>query len=279
LSGANLSYANLSGANLNQADLTGANLSYANLSGANLTNAKVDGVTWNNTTCPDGTNSGAPPGTCVPVPTTVTIGNTPPWTPSAGISGNFGVSGASTLPTPTYGQTVTVPLTDTRLQSFTFYLDLPPSLTFRGEVYAWTPGTTDPNNQYAMGSATGSALWESDPMQTASFGNNCTSMHAVTFNTGGIQLTGNTQYVLFITTSRDSAANAGIADTGCLGVTGAPTYSGGDGVFQDDLGNPNNWTSLGWTHYAAFVSPPCFGQCDLGFTATFSSHKNPPSGP
>jgi hypothetical protein len=279
LSGANLSFANLSGVNLNQADLTGANLTGANLTGANLNNAKLDGVIWSNTTCPDGTNSSAStPETCVAVPATMTIGNTPPWTPSAGISGNFGVSGAPTLPTPTYGQTVTVPLTDTRLDSFTFYLDLPPSLTFRGEVYAWTPGTTDPANPYALGSATGPALYESGPMQTASFGN-CTNMHAFTFNTGGIMLTANTQYVLFITTSRDPA-NAGISATGCLGVTANPTYSGGDGVYQDDGGYPNNWTTLGWTHPALFTTcPPCFNQDDLGFTATFSLHKNTPGGP
>jgi hypothetical protein len=171
---------------------------------------------------------------------------------------------------------VTVPFTDTKLDSFTFYLDLPTNLTFRGEVYAWTPGTTDPNNPYAVGSATGPALWESGPMQTASFGN-CNNMHAFTFNTGGINLTANTQYVLFITTSRDPA-NAGITATGCLGVTGAnDTYSGGDWVYQDDIGSPNNWTTLGWTHPALF--PTAFYQDDLGFTATFSSHQNPPSGP
>jgi hypothetical protein len=273
LNGANLSFANLSGANLNQADLTGANLTGANLTGANLTNAKLDGVIWSNTTCPDGTNSSAStPETCVAVPATITIGNTPPWTPSAGISGNFGVSGAPTLPTPTAGQTVTVPSTDTKLDSFTLYVDLPTSLTFRGEVYAWTPGTTDPNNSYALGSATGPRLWQSGPTQTTSFGS-CSSMHAITFNTGGINLTANTQYVLFITTS--NSANAGITTTGCLGETPTDTYSGGDWVYQDDMGTPNNWTTLGWTHPAVFFA----GQDDLGFKATFSSHTNPPSGP
>ena len=32
------------------------------------------------------------------------------------------------------GQTVTVPMTDTVLDSFTFYLDLPTNLIFRGEA-------------------------------------------------------------------------------------------------------------------------------------------------
>ena len=61
LSGANLSFANLSGANLNKVDLTAANLT-----GAITTGTNFNMVTWNNTTCPDGTNSSAStPQTCV----------------------------------------------------------------------------------------------------------------------------------------------------------------------------------------------------------------------
>jgi hypothetical protein len=212
-----------------------------------------------------------------------TIGNTPAWTPAAGISGNYGVSqfvsGSLSYPTPTAGQTVTIPAPDTMLDSFTFYVDLPSDVTFRGEVYAWTPGTTNPSDPYAMGSATGGQVWQSGPMNTTSFGK-CFNMHAVTFNTGGVNLNANTQYVLFITTSADTAANASVTDTGCLGVTppswqgGIDTYTGGDWVYQDDQGMPSNWTTLGWTHPALFpgcVPGPCFGGEDLGFTATFSS--------
>lgn len=67
LGGANLSSAHLRGANLNGTDLTGANLLDADLENANLSNARLagavmdgtglSGVTWNNTICPDGTNS------------------------------------------------------------------------------------------------------------------------------------------------------------------------------------------------------------------------------
>ena len=74
LANANLTDVNLTGANLNKADLyrstlTGANLTGANLSGAVLVGANLVGATydstttwptaeyWNNTTCPDGTNS------------------------------------------------------------------------------------------------------------------------------------------------------------------------------------------------------------------------------
>jgi len=50
LTGANLSYARLWGASLTYANLTNANLFRADLGGAGL-----DGVTWESTTCPDGT--------------------------------------------------------------------------------------------------------------------------------------------------------------------------------------------------------------------------------
>ena len=175
-----------------------------------------------------------------------TIGNSPPWT--SGVSSGFGVSGAPAYRIPNYGQTVTVPATDTVLDSFTFYVDLPTNLIFRGEVYAWNP-------------------IESGQTSTTSYGSGY-SPHAITFNTGGIPLTAGTQYVLFITTSRDYAANvaAGITATGFVGYTPTDTYSGGDWVYMDDGGNPNLWTTLGWWHPALFFP----GQDDLAFTATFS---------
>ena len=272
LTGANLTGANLTGANLNKADLTGADLTGANLTGADLTNAKLDGVTWSNTTCPDGTNSSAStPQICV-VSATMTIGNYPPWNGS--LASGFGVSGAPSYFTPTYGQTVTVPPTDTVLHRFTFYADLPANLLFRGEVYAWDPNTVDPANPYALGSATGSALYESGQMHTTSYGSG-SAPQPITFNIpGGLPLTAGAQYVLFFTTSRDYAANAAanITDTGFVGYTATDTYSGGDLVYVDDGGDPNNWTTLAWTHPAALGCPPCFNQGDLAFTAIFSSH-------
>ncbi len=62
LQGANLSRADLSGAFMPGANLRNANLSRANLTdafllNANLRGANLDRVIWNNTTCPDGSNS------------------------------------------------------------------------------------------------------------------------------------------------------------------------------------------------------------------------------
>jgi uncharacterized protein YjbI with pentapeptide repeats len=62
LSGANLSAAYLLGAGLNRANLSGANLSgafldFASFLRADLSGANLSGAWWNQTTCPDDTNS------------------------------------------------------------------------------------------------------------------------------------------------------------------------------------------------------------------------------
>ena len=69
LRGAYLSYVYLISANLANTDLRGAYLSYvdltyANLTGANLSFTTLDNITWDYTTCPDGTNSNEHGGTC-----------------------------------------------------------------------------------------------------------------------------------------------------------------------------------------------------------------------
>lgn len=57
LTGARLNGANLRNAILNEAILAGADLSDADLKNAMLSGASLTGVIWNNTVCPDGTNS------------------------------------------------------------------------------------------------------------------------------------------------------------------------------------------------------------------------------
>ncbi len=70
LDGANLTAAVLGGASLADAslvgtDLTGADLSDASLDGANMLGADLNDVEWDNTTCPDDTNSNSDGGTCI----------------------------------------------------------------------------------------------------------------------------------------------------------------------------------------------------------------------
>jgi len=64
LYGSDLRNANLSGANLYGSDLRNANLSGADLSSSELGNAALSGVYWNDTTCPDWTNSDDNGDTC-----------------------------------------------------------------------------------------------------------------------------------------------------------------------------------------------------------------------
>ena len=62
LRGAFLGGASLWNTNLKEADLSGADLSDANLRYAVLDKTNLDHVIWNNTICPDGSNSDAPDG-------------------------------------------------------------------------------------------------------------------------------------------------------------------------------------------------------------------------
>jgi hypothetical protein len=185
-----------------------------------------------------------------------TIGNTPPWT--SGVTNGFGWYGPPYYQVPTIGETVTVPATDTVLDSFTFYVDLPTALVFRGEVYAWD--STDPANQHA----TGSALYESGPMSTTSY-NFGFSPQPITFNTGGINLTANTQYILFITTARDTPSPIPYNNEyGFYGTTQTDTYTGGDFWQLPGTNDPGAWTTTPWFSGTSYIA-------DLGFQASFSS--------
>jgi uncharacterized protein YjbI with pentapeptide repeats len=62
---ANFTNASLGEAQAVDSDFRGANFTGANLSGADFTGANFTGAIWNNTTCPDGTNSNDNSGTCI----------------------------------------------------------------------------------------------------------------------------------------------------------------------------------------------------------------------
>ncbi|HEY2774465.1 MAG TPA: pentapeptide repeat-containing protein [Candidatus Binatia bacterium] len=64
MTGADLSGTDLSSAFLEDAVMTGANLTSVDLQSATLTGTVLDSVQWNNTTCPDGTNSTVDGGSC-----------------------------------------------------------------------------------------------------------------------------------------------------------------------------------------------------------------------
>ena len=170
--------------------------------------------------------------------------------------------------TTTYGQTVTVPATDTQLSSFTFYMSLPSTLLFRGEVYAWDDTNRD---------VTGTALYESPPMHTAATG----VLQAVTFQTGGVKLTAGAKYILFATISKDYAADAS-GGWGTWGFVGTNAYPGGGFFFNNDGGDPSQWATSTWHGgssdfaFKADFSPP---DSDLGISGTPTDVVTDATGP
>ncbi len=65
LSGVDLDRSDLTGSNLTDADLTGSNLTDANLTYDGFTDATLNGVVFDDTVCPDGSNSSNDNGTCL----------------------------------------------------------------------------------------------------------------------------------------------------------------------------------------------------------------------
>src|SRR5262245_8210994 len=167
---------------------------------------------------------------------------------------NFGDDSATTVDvfgvvnTATYGQVITADATHSKLSGFTFEMNLPNTVAFRGEVYAWD-GTK----------AMGPALFESAVMSTAGTGN-----QLITFNTGGITLTPGQQYVLFASTSKDQAGHSGL---GSWDASGLDTYSGGQFVYLNNGNDASQWTTQAWSSGTGVGIP------DLEFTASFRSEE------
>jgi len=154
--------------------------------------------------------------------------------------------------TATYGQVVTVPAGNPALRSFTFLMNQPNTLNFRGMVYAWDGQK-----------ATGPALYESAPRTTS--GEQPQHNEPITFNTGGILLNPGQQYVLLATISKDYAASSG---QGSWGVVNPSTYAGGNFVFNNNGDNVNALTTTPWSSFGTGY--------DLAFRAAFSPPDPPP---
>lgn len=144
--------------------------------------------------------------------------------------------------TATYGQTFTAPV-ESRLDSFTFYLNNSVATPFGAYVYAWNGS-----------SITGSALYASGQLTTSGSG----TLQPFTINTGGISLTPGSSYVAFFSTSGYQALGG---NQGRWGLVGSNPYSGGDFVYYNN-GDSFSLLTNSWT-VASF-----FG--DLAFTMNFS---------
>lgn len=124
--------------------------------------------------------------------------------------------------TATYGQTFVAPTTDTRLDSFSFWLGQGPDVTFRAYVYAWDD---------ALGRATGSALFTSSLLS----GPAGPDFSEVAVGTGGVNLTGGGLFVAFFSTTGE----IGSGDNNWSASSNG--YSDGHFVFF------NNATQAQWT--------------------------------
>jgi hypothetical protein len=150
------------------------------------------------------------------------IDTTPSWI-------GTGVYPFGTPATETYGQTITVPLTDSVLQSWTFYMEQSTSIRFQGEVYAW--------NGFM---ATGPDLFESAVMTTT----DPNIFQPITFDTGGLALTPGDTYVLFASSSKDAQSGGG-GEWGY--VPGGGGYTGGSFFALDNGTSTAKWTSDFWS--------------------------------
>jgi MYXO-CTERM domain-containing protein len=150
-----------------------------------------------------------------------------------------------------YGQSFTVPA-DSILQNFSLTMNMPASVVFRGELYAWTGNAV-----------TGPSLYESAPTSTAG-----TGVQKITFNTGSIPLVAGGKYVFFATRGIDVSSG-----TGTWPFSTANPYAGGSMVFTG--GPPSNWTN-GWAVQTTwdFVFTATFGT-PTATTTTVASSKTP----
>ena len=186
----------------------------------------------------------------------LTIDTTPLWNGTNSIAA-FGESN-----TATYGQTITADVTDTVLDSFTFYLDdqlNPDFVDFEAYVYEWDT---------AQLRATGSALFQTGALSTTNNGG-AGGMEAITIATGGVELTGGLQYVLLFSASNLFDGSLGTSSWGTVypGAALPDTSPGGNFVFMNNSNNFSLITQQAWSQR----------QGDLAFIAEFSSPVPEPS--
>lgn len=150
--------------------------------------------------------------------------------------------------TATYGQTFTVPAVDTRLDSFSFWLEQGPAINFRAYVFAWSP---------TLQHATGSALFMSDVMS----GPAGAGYSEVAVSTGGIDLTPGGIFVAFLSTTGETGSGGTRWSMSPFLGNG---YAGGAFVyFNNDTGA--QWTTESWDGADVFLG------ADSQFSMTFNA--------
>ena len=185
----------------------------------------------------------------IPATADTAIDTTSAWNGSSGVQ-PWGLGPVGTT-TSTYGETITTPA-DHYLTNFTFYINTSNTINYQSYVYAWDGAE-----------ATGPALFSS-AVQTTTPG---AGYQSYTTQTGGLDLTPGSQYVLFSTTSGLQAGQP--SGTSTWGYTGSNPYAGGQFQFANSEDNFSALTTQPWGS---------FGTNDLAFKANFAG-TNPMATP
>jgi hypothetical protein len=152
----------------------------------------------------------------------------------------------------TVGQTITPPADAYNLESLSFFVNLPATVSFRAAVYAWDPLQ---NTECCL-----PPLWQSDGVSTTGSVAQGSYTEAP-FDTGGILLDPAKTYIVLITTYGLYPPTFGFAEARDLDA-----YAGGRAWRTDTGPGGGGWTPVSY-------ADPVNGlrEADLGFKATFSS--------
>lgn len=129
-----------------------------------------------------------------------------------------GVSGFGEGATGIFGQTFTVPESDTILDSFTFWLAdfvispySPDYVDFSAYVMAW-----EHNDDYMRMHAVGDVLWQSDQQSTTNNNGQGSGWEEFTFQTDGIKLDSGEKYIIFLSSLEFNDGEPGYAKMGAV---------------------------------------------------------------
>ena len=179
---------------------------------------------------------------------------------TASWDGNSAIAPFGEIYSATYGQTFRVTGSDTRLDNWTFHVDdIINQLDFAFYVMDWNA---------AIAQATGSILYQSNPVSTTNNGGTG-GIEAFTFETNGVNLEAGNDYIAFISTAGVGTARSlnNIPGVGTVGTLfDESVYSDGSFFWQNNRNSQSTWNTQQW------LSNPDYG--DLAFTATFSTVSN-----
>jgi hypothetical protein len=152
----------------------------------------------------------------------------------------------------TVGETITPPPSAYNLESLSFFVNLPATVSFKAQLYQWDPLQNAP--------CCFPPVWQSDPVHTSGSVAQGSYTEAA-FETGGILLDPAKTYIVLISTYGLNPPTVGFAE-----ARDTDAYPGGSGWTNSGAPDAGSWTALSY-------ADPVTGlrEADLGFKATFSA--------